>query len=440
MQSSIKSLFIGITLGASALFLGACNEEQTASPKSDAIQLNLELPDSLTGNATPAAKALTFRAAGTGEPCAFHGNENDNPFVNGYEMTKFMTSVVATWTCISENIIAIVDFLPHDGKIKEGDNDFSSENYDADEPTHYSVTEHADHQITVRTYYGYDRAAPPTDETAPDIFVSWLSGENGDIDGRLIIQTGRIPKDKAEDPDRMRMDFTFTAAEKRVDMYLAFDESPWANGFRIQVVKELAANPLTQVFTAKGLMDMNRQFLPNVSSGELPDLKMHTVANAFGKGAAAASLNNVALPITFNLDNFFGEYIFDNDDRYFFDADGDYDYIHKSIVASTYTVARNTPETGGSWPNDPSLDLIRDKGALAADYFITPGLCADIGDSCNELLNAFFENGFGDQEKNQGELPDDWRATALAKPDYLESVYPLGFESWDGVFEPTFTP
>ena len=75
---------------------------------------------------------------------------------------------------------------------------------------------------------------------------------------------------------------------------------------------------------------------------------------------------------------------------------------------------------------------------LPADYF-TGGQCENVGDSCNDFLNAVFTDGFSDQEMNQGTDPMDWRSTALENADYLGSVYPNGI-NWVGAFEQTFTP
>ncbi|MCP4433532.1 MAG: hypothetical protein GY806_21350, partial [Gammaproteobacteria bacterium] len=97
------------------------------------------------------------------------------------------------------------------------------------------------------------------------------------------------------------------------------------------------------------------------------------------------------------------------------------------------------PATGGSWlPFNPSIDMINTALELPASYF-TGGQCENVGDDCNDFLNAVFVDGFSGQEQNQGTDPMDWRSTALDNADYLRSIYPNGID-WDGAFEHTFTP
>ncbi|NOY83831.1 MAG: hypothetical protein GXO96_03220, partial [Nitrospirae bacterium] len=130
---------------------------------------------------------------------------------------------------------------------------------------------------------------------------------------------------------------------------------------------------------------------------------------------------------------------FTKNDRYFFESDGDWDWIEKVISEAVYRGNRTSPASGGTWiPFDPSLDLIVSGLALDADYF-TGSKCANIGDDCLDLLNIIFEDGFADQEKNQGSDPMDWRSTATENPVYLASVYPNGTD-WMGAFDLVFVP
>ena len=50
-----------------------------------------------------------------------------------------------------------------------------------------------------------------------------------------------------------------------------------------------------------------------------------------------------------------------------------------------------------------------------------------------------FAEGFGEQERNQGADPGDWRSDALAAAQFPDSVYPNGVD-WAGAFEPVFAP
>ena len=228
---------------------------------------------------------------------------------------------------------------------------------------------------------------------------------------------------------------------------MKFDEgNEWANGFHIEVNKDLTASPFEQVFTARGIINMKRQFIDVADIGELPMLRMYTVSDRVGEGAAIAEFNDVALPLELNADtdNHLGNYLFDKLDTYFFDADQTvnepWDWIHKTFTFAEFRGDRTTRAIGGSlFPEfDPSLDKIVDELGLPASYF-TGTECAKVRDDCVELLNAIFASGFADQEPNQGMDPNDWRSAALQEFDYLETVYPNGVD-WGGAFEYEFTP
>lgn len=448
------SLFGSILLAG---VLAACSGggNGSGSNSGEILDLDMQIPNSLTGG--PATSAVvapaTIRAVTSGAadlPCAYQGpDDEDDPFRNGYEMTKFMVSAVAAWTCWADTLIEIAAYVPHDGQITATENQTDVDNYDADEPTHYSVTDDSATQTTARLYYGYDRDVPPLVDADPQFFLSWNKDENGDIQGRLIIDASGIDaaNRNPEDPITMRMDFQFSGTEKIVDMFLRFDDgNPWADGFRIEVSKDLTAAPFAQVFTARGMINSKRQFIQVPGISEYPELQMYTVSDASGNGAAIADLRSVALPLVLNAasGNHLGNYLFDKVDGYFFDADQStsepWDWIYKTFTAAQYRGGRTTPVTGGTlFPVfDPSLDQIITELNLPNSYF-SGNECASIGDDCVQLLNAIFADGFAGQEPNQGFDPQDWRSAALQSPVYLDSVYPNGSD-WNGAFDFSFTP
>lgn len=422
----------------SAVLLAGC-QNQTEPPRGPQAVFSLPLPNSLTQN-PQSQQALHLRAAAL--PCAFNGADQPEPFKNGYSMTRFTTAIMATWTCLADTVIHVVNFLPHDGQIYAAtDNIKGSDGYRSQDPTHYSVTDDGESQTSVRLYYGYDENSPPTDTDKPGFYISWHDDGSGGKSGRLVIETGLIddPSRKPDDPSRMRMDFNYTGVEKRMHMYLQFDNNDWANGFHLEVSQDLTANRLQQVFTARALMDMKRQFADNVTSTALPEFKMYTVANQLGDGAALAQFNSVALSLPLSETAHLGEYLFDKTDSYYFQENHDWDWIHKTFSNVSYLNSRNLPAEGGSWPDDPSLAVIRDAYGLPLDYF-SNGLCELPADDCTLLFNTIFEDGFPGQEKNTGADPGDWRSEALDGVVYLDSVYPPGFTTWEGVFEMGFTP
>jgi len=437
-------LFIFTLLSA----CGANDAGSAAQTTQGKPALEMALPKSLTGATQNPQKAMPGRlktgASSIEGPCAFMGNDDDDPFINGYRMTRFMVSAVATWTCIADVLIDVADFVPHDGVIYETENDRQSPDYDAEDPTHYSVTDDSEVQTTIRLYYGYDRSAPPESGTAPQFYISWEKTAEGHVNGRLVINgLGVNPAHRdPEDPTMMRIDFSETAAEKIADMFLRFDEgNHWAEGFRIRVNKDLKANPLEQVFIARGLVEMKAQFLPVPGISEIPTVQMYTVSDRFGNGAAIAEFQDLSLPLRLNpaSGNHLGNYLFTKNDRYFFEDDSDWDWVNKTISTATLRGGRTTPTSGGTWiPFDPSLDVIVSGLALDGDYF-TGEKCANPGDECSPLLNAVFIDGFAGQEKNQGADPGDWRSAATANPVYLDTIYPNG-QNWDGAFDFVFDP
>lgn len=449
---SVPAIALTLVVGLSACSSGS----ETGSSNEEVLNLDMAIPNSLTGGPVGVVSlavptGVQAAAANTDLPCAYQGpDDDDDPFRNGYEMTKFMVSAVAAWTCWADTLIEISGFVPHDGQIYETDNHTDDENYEADEPTHYSVVDESDTQVTIRIYYGYDRDVPPLANADPQFYISWDEDENGDIQGRMVIDgTGIDPEHRnPEDPTMMRMDFDYTATEQLVNMYLKFDNgNEWADGFRIEVNKDLTANPFEQVFTARGIINMKRQFIDVAAISEFPMLRMYTVSDRGGEGAAIAEFEDVALPLELNAEtnNHLGNYLFDKLDTYFFDADQTvnepWDWIHKTFSFAEYRGDRTTPATGGSFFPifDPSLELIVTELGLPNTYF-TGNECANVGDDCVDLLNAIFQDGFADQEPNQGMDPNDWRSIALQNHEYLDTVYPNGMMDWDGAFDYEFTP
>jgi len=416
-----RTLLAIAMLSALLAMTGCSNSSDTTVTDSPTKLLDLGLPDSLTGGTSSVAIRNTIpRAAGitkttsTDEPCFYHGVEDDDVFRNGYRMTQFMVSAVATWTCLTDTIIDLSKSLPHDGLIQEAENDTGATDYEADEPTHYSVSDDSDTQTTVRVYYGYDRSNPPTSGDKPGLFISWNETAEDNITGRLIIDASTIdPANRdPEDPVNMRIDFTYTDSAKLADM------------------------SLEQVFTARGLMDMKAQFAPVAGITELPQLHMYTVSDRLGEGAAVAEFVDMSLPLEIDTStsDHLGNYLFDKTDIYFFDADQrtaePWDWIDKTITDSQYRGGRNLVAI-------TEADIISFLG-LSPSYF-SGTECANVGDDCTEMLNAIFADGFAGQEQNQGSNPMDWRSTAITSPAYLGSVYPNGSD-WVGAFDPVFTP
>ena len=452
IKTTVDKLKLG-TLSAFIIALGACSVEEDASFSQPVPDIRIIIPDSMTGGTVDATRSLSniSRAAGSDQPCFYHGQGDEDLFRNGYTMSKMMISSVATWSCVADTVIEIAAFIPHDGIIYESDNDLDSPSYDPEESTHYSITDDSDNQVSVRIYNGFSRAIPPTADSIPHIYISWAELTDGSVQGRLIIDA--LGKNSAqvvdpEEPIALRLDFDLNASNRTGDMYIKFaDGNELTNGFRINVTEDLLANPLFEVFTAQGILDLKQQYLPDTGLTETPVLKVFAVANQLGKGATIANFIDVGVSFELNaeLNNHLGTYLFTKEDKYFFDADQSafepWDFIDKTVTVSEYRGDRTTALTGGTWEPDfnPSIDLIILAFELDAGYF-TGSQCNNIGDDCNVFLNAVFRDGFADQEMNQGTDPLDWRTDALASAVYLDSIYPAGHTDWTGVFEPVFNP
>lgn len=461
ISNKAKSACIATLLSLSLFGCGGSSDEPSNTDSEFA--LNMNLPDSLTGGQRTAALLTSKQVSGLNAypkpmqnptvvrsqssdlPCSFIGSDEEDPFRNGYEMTKFMVSSIAAWGCIADTLIEIANFSPHDGVIHPTDNDTTAANYEADEPTHFSIEDTSDTQVTVRLYYDFPQATPPTSSDDPDFYMSWNTDANGDTSGRLIINALNIDSNNTDedDPAMMRMDFTYTDSAEVSDMFLKFEEShEWADGFRIRVTKEIGVNPTTQVYVAQGLLKANDQLSELDHVTALPDMKLYTVSNQMGDGAAIAQFEDFGIELELNEDLNLGEYLFDKEDIYFFDDDQTssepWDWIEKSIASATYEGGRNIPADGGSWPLSPSLDLLANYLGLNSDYF-SENSCNFVGNDCTDLLNAIFADGFADQEANQGSDPEDWRSTALQSAEYLNSIYPNGSD-WENAFDHNFAP
>lgn len=453
---TLKTFFHGVgvslLLGSVLLTMGcAPSADDRANPVTGQSLLGMDIPDSLTGGAgtgTPsgvlvrAASGLKSAGGDSSGPCFYNGVEDEDILRNGYRMTKFMVSAMTTWTCVTDLIIDIASTVPNDGIIyASDDNDTTDPNYEADEPTHYSVTANSDTQKTVRMYYGYDRVSPPSEQDAPGFFISWNEIDEENITGRLVANAADMdPVDHAvDDPTNLRIDFTYSDTAKVADMFLRFDNgNQWAEGFRIEVSKDLTANPLEDVFTARGLIELKAQFVPVSGITEIPQMRMYTVADRLGEGAAVAEFIDVALPLEIDATtgDHLGNYVFNKTDIYFFDADQTsvepWDFIQKNITDSEYRGSRNLVTM-------TTADIINYFNPdLSLSYF-SGSECANVGDDCTELLNLIFKDGFVDQEQNQGSDPMDWRSTAITNPAYLTTVYPNGTD-WTGAFDPSYTP
>ncbi len=123
MRKRYKSITVLFAILLGVLLVVACgtNDGDSDSDDSDTsinLTLDMELPESITGGRMLTASGFDVqRATDSDLPCSFLGSEDDDPFRNGYEMTKFMVSAIAAWTCIADTLIDIAATVDHDGEI-----------------------------------------------------------------------------------------------------------------------------------------------------------------------------------------------------------------------------------------------------------------------------------------------------------------------------------
>lgn len=432
-QAIKTTAFIASIFLSSVLLSGCLKDDKNKNAHIDSFDLTLNLPKSLTGTQStqvkPAAKGSVVAHNNPDNEfanCDYVGPEDEDIFKNGYNMTQFMVSAVASWTCIGDILINIGSLLPANGNIQTTEHNADEPNYDPEEPTHFKVSKNKD-STSISLYYGYGHSQPLPDNATPGFYIVWQ--KNGNITtGKMLIDANAInnPARDDDDPTQVRMDFNYNETQKHADMYMVFDEgNPWAEGFRIQVIKDLTAAPTQQVYTARGKIDTTGQYADVDGITEIPVFDLYTVSDAAGKGAAHAEFTDLGLSLKIDIDSHLGDYLVNKQDTYFFDENSDWDWIEKSF---TDTELRGSQRN----LNANELDSVEAFLGLPNDYFDTT--CDVEFAECNALINSIFEDGFYGQEANQGADPNDWRSTALDNITYLESVYPAGNTSWDGVF------
>jgi hypothetical protein len=394
--------------------------------------VSMNLPDSLTGGTSVAVTASARRPVAAGDfNCNYLGAGSDDPFQNGYFMTKFLVGVVASWQCITDSVLTVV---AQSGNLATGQIYTITDSAGGTEPTAFSITRDSDTQTTVRLYYSGN-------VTTPGLFLSWNT-VGSDTTGKLVLSPLATQLSTGDEPSNTRMDFTTSATQRTADMFIRFGSNPVIDGFRIEVAENLAGDDPR--FIARGLLDTFAQWdtdYRNGPGGPGPALSMYAMANAAGNGAAAAIFSNVGFGMDFALwgigSGHFGYYQYQKDDRYFFDSSSGWDWVDKTITSATYQGGRNSPV--------PDETAVETAVGLTAGYF-SGHPCATAGDDCTEFIQALHTaagGGWSGQEPNQGFDPVDWRSTLMGTidgTDMLTTVYPDGLSNWTGAFAMSFTP
>jgi hypothetical protein len=422
-----------LLFAALLLFAAGCEEDTNSSDgtiTAEAPTLDMSFPDSLTGGTS--STALQNAAAGDEPDCFYDGAGQDDPFQNGYFMTKFLVGAVATWTCVADFVslsIATLQ-LPTDGQVIPTGGD------PEDGPTGVSVTQDSSVQLTVRLYFN-------DNEEDPGFFVSWVQTDDG-VDGRLILNEDVFDSDDPDEPSDMRMDFSIGEDSRSADMYIAFpaENTHQVSGFRINVARDDG----DETFVAKGILAFDGQWFSDVPASitETPGLRIATISNFEGDGAASAVFGDAAVEFALGpsfSDRSLGWYLFDKDDIYFFDSAGADEWISKAVTSAQYETGKTSTSA-----DDATIEDYLSPPLAGGEIAACVAGAGTPNQACEDILNAVFSLGLGSfvEINDSTSMPGGFRGTFISgldyPGDYLDSPYPDGFDSWDGVFDMEFNP
>lgn len=431
-RTSFPALALALALGVVLAACGGSSGGGDGGGQSlSAPRLDMGLPESLTGGSTSTATASDAGSLRAGPQCDFNGAGSGDPFRNGYRMTQFLVSMAAAQTCLADFLMNEVTQLgaPTDGTL------VALPSGDAGSPSHLSITTDTATQTTIRLYWDGNT-------TTPAMFLSWNEGSAA-TEGRLIATAAAMGGSTDPGaPDRMRLDFTYTDTEQKVNLYFAFPSTNphMVSGFHIRVSKALDGS--TPTYVALGRMDMSGQpmaaFDSNITNhiSAAPTMLVFTISDADGQGAAIASFTDLGLGFDLGADGHLGYYLHTKTDKYFFTGGGASEWIDKALNSASLA--------GGKTTNSTVDGSVESALGLSAG---TIGTCATASPNpdaaCNALLSAIFADSNYVTEPESGSDPGDARSTVInsvTASDYLQSPYPPGFSSWSGVFEMSFTP
>lgn len=441
-----KYPIVAIASVALALVLAGCGGSSSSSSGGSGTvpafgpSLDLGLPEAVTGTETGSPLMANYVPQDMAQPmdssdgnCQFAGQNENDPFRNGYTMTRFLSGTAASWICFTDFLNSAVAQLVFFGVVTT-DGTLLDISDGSDGPTGLSVVV-AGSQKTIRLYF-------LGDTVNPGMYLSWIEAGAG-VTGRLVVHAAEVLRDPAidlsvdpEGPTHLRMDFDYNGTRKIASMYMAFDpdgvysapswDNRWANGFRIDLVRQASDGS----FGITGLITMYDQFDNNYGGSELPNLAMRAVADAAGNGGSNATMSDVGLDLIFDNPETLGEFLFTKDDNYFFTAAGLAEYINKSVTAATHHGGENFVVDSDGVDSAADVDSVLSTGTDYVD-------CVGGSDAeCVSFLNALFTGGgFFGVEVNYGSLPSDGRpaaVSALTPPSYATPDANAG--DWSGVF------
>jgi len=190
-------------------------------------------------------------------------------------------------------------------------------------------------------------------------------------------------------------------------------------------------------YLAKGILSFSRHFSEDLTSDVnfAPSLRMVTVSNEDGKGAAIADYTDVAIRIAVDsstdasADLDMGTYRYTLQDKVYFGADSIEEWQYKQITSALYV--GNAPRSGSSLPAMilclETLACDDESITLGAQYFTNTCTATD-GADCKDFMQVVFDFGWGGNYDNSDtpEPSSDSRYPALNEAVQLTGVWPSG--------------
>ena len=402
----------------------------------------MALPKSLTGSSSSTAALNTMVRAQVTDPaqCELGGSDND-PFTNGFRMTRFLVGMSQATSCFADFLVYAITTVgaPHVNKGIVATGNAAG----TDEPTHFEIIEtNGGKKVQV---WLYDDGKGVT----PHLYFTWNTTDGSDVNGRLVIKGDATD---LKEPEAVRVDFvrSDTGATNTMLFRFPVDSPDLLEGFQVVVTQTGTGADAT--YEAKGFLQTTGQWssnLPTTETFDPPTLAAVAVADSTGLGAAIANFQNIGFDLTIPDDAGnpwvgLGSYQVTMTDKSYFDATGAEEWLWKGPTDARYV---NTSATNGRFggatlnlflyclegaPNDPNCGTPPNNVpglSLGSGYFTNTCTDANAAD-CTAMWSGIYTlgGGWGVNTPNSttAEPSGDFRKAALGAAKQLTSTLPAG--------------
>ncbi|MDH5546508.1 MAG: hypothetical protein OEZ43_13015 [Gammaproteobacteria bacterium] len=422
------------------------DEEYVNPDAPDAPELTMKLPGTLSSVVISKEEQQTaqkVRSRVVDQPnCEQYLDQNANPMVDGYSLTKYLVGLSQSQSCLADFLIYhVLKSSPY--TIGQGLITVPYNPADPDAPTHVQV-EQSENSFQVWLFFAQQRDA--LDQAVDKLmYLTWTT-VGTDTNGQFLWLRLAQGTTDSQAPSDLRVDFERHAESERNQIYLSFGDASATGfeGFRIDVSRsgiETAAS-----YSAQGYMQFAVQPAENLpletETFELPYLALKAVLSADGSGAAYWRLGNFGSHLENPAaDIHVGSYSTDLHSTSYFDELGQITWITRGIRQASYVntsgnnIRRNVSailtclENASASDTDPCGGM--GPGMNLPGYFTD--VCADAdGADCTVFLQRFYDRG--DYDPFLGKVtngdpaaePDDQRNVDLAALTVLETRFPDG--------------